>query len=360
MSASVKNLLLPMVGDALNSGSGEKRSVWADLVRLAIRELPAIVAKLKESGAFDDVIGRAKEAYHGKRIVLVFGCTGTGKTSMIKSLADPRGMADKIPLANRTNIEAPHPVDLDGIRFIVFDTPGSQEAAKTVNAVTAPFKEGNRGTFARIKGIGIINVVSYGYHEYSEKGRAEFVVNSHAVNPAALDRHRHQEVRALEGWASRIEETGTQIDWVITAVNKADLWADNWETVKGHYQDGEYQRILERYLGSTSKLIITRYCSALMRFYETVPMSGTLEEGERWVVYKHFCDELIKIGAAKPARRMPVRDGTTTGAESSGSGDYRLTSSMMASAGVTWPRDPVGVVRGQQMTWGRNDPAGPG
>lgn len=252
---------------------------------------------------------KAREIYSGKRKVLVFGCSGTGKTSLIKSLGDHGAAADKIDLKWRTQRTSPSKFILDGTRFAMIDTAGGQDAEDMLKEAAAPLRDPDRGMFSKIsgmfnkiKGIGIINVVSYGYHEYSEEARTAFVTPSSAISQIALNKHREKEINALREWASRISATDVHIDWVMTAVNKADLWPERWSVVQGHYLNGEYQRTLKQYLGNSANFAIAPYCSTLKRFYDVLPMSGTLEESERREMNSVFLSNLVEAVADKPVR----------------------------------------------------------
>ncbi|MBN2209175.1 MAG: hypothetical protein JW759_07755 [Candidatus Coatesbacteria bacterium] len=73
------------------------------------------------------------------------------------------------------------------------------------------------------KGVsGIINVVSYGYHEYDVDMGAAFNSDG-SVNADFLEAHRSAEKRALREWTAMLGDRKTT-GWLITIVNKADLW----------------------------------------------------------------------------------------------------------------------------------------
>jgi 50S ribosome-binding GTPase len=253
--------------------------------------------QIKETG----VAEWAAELYYGRRMILVFGCSGTGKTSLINSLMAQGAPTDTISIASRTQDSTTSIIALEGSRFRVTDTAGAQGLQKKFDGTVNPLQERDRGIFNRITRIGIINVVSYGYHEYSEEGREAFLTPSGVLNQDAIEQHRTKEIIELKEWATEIAKTGTVVDWVMTAVNKADLWQAPWSAVQKHYMNGEYQAILDEYLNG-AKFIIARYCSVFHKFYGQLPMSGLLEESERAEANTYFLHQLIKTGVGQPIR----------------------------------------------------------
>jgi predicted GTPase len=250
-----------------------------------------------------------KEFRDGKLVVLVFGCTGTGKTSLINSLEARAGAAPKIDVESRTHSIIPRAISLSGTRFRIIDTPGWQDASgwesseRMVNeAVLLPLQERDHGILNRIARVGIINVVSYGYHEYSAEAREEFQTSAVMASPAALERHRDREVSAFRDMAASVAQSGTRIDWMITAVNKADLWTEEWSEVQGHYAKGAYREAFGEFFGKSITFIITRYCSIFKKFYDAIPMSGFLDDGLRSAINEHFLSNLADVGSHKPVR----------------------------------------------------------
>ncbi|HYW07125.1 MAG TPA: GTPase domain-containing protein [Longimicrobium sp.] len=99
---------------------------------------------------------RFTDTFREKHRVFVLGSTGAGKTNFLLSLRKEAPAA--IPHGDRTEFVTSHTLDIGGNLFAFVDMPGQ------------PGQESRRGqairTMPRLKTTGVINVVSYGYHEY--------------------------------------------------------------------------------------------------------------------------------------------------------------------------------------------------
>lgn len=101
-------------------------------------------------------LDQARDAFKKKHKVLVLGSSGAGKTNLLQSLATLAPEA--IHFMNRTEFAQKHRIRIVSEPFQFQDTPGEQ--AKKPHRMKA-IREALASPIA-----GVINVVSYGYHEH--------------------------------------------------------------------------------------------------------------------------------------------------------------------------------------------------
>src|SRR5579859_6631665 len=150
-------------------------------------ELAAVLLKeAKRLGLLDQLVTFFKT----KPRILVLGCTGTGKTNFIEAIVHESPKA--IRKEDRTIYTEAQTlvVGKDPYRFI--DTPGDKlRKDDRVEAI--------RQAMSASGGIaGVINVVSYGYHEYDiPAGKG---VDGGAADANYLRQHRAEEIEQLAEW----------------------------------------------------------------------------------------------------------------------------------------------------------------
>ncbi len=176
---------------------------------------------------------RVQTTLRKKHYVLVLGASGTGKTNFINSLTELAPEA--IDRISRTASVVNHHVLIEGIPFIFIDTPGQQQHSSRR-------REGVQEA-SRKRAEGIINVVSYGYHEATASVR-EVVTPEKTPQSAFLEERRNEEIRSLNEWVSVISTVG-DVSWLMTVVSKADLWWNDQETVLNHYNSDSYAKAIE-------------------------------------------------------------------------------------------------------------------
>jgi len=125
---------------------------------------------------------------------------------------------------------------------------------------------------------GIINVASYGYHEYTIKEKAEAVNANGSVKEAFLKKHRQIEIDMLAEWTTLLGGRDTA-GWLINVITKADLWWDRQDEVFQHYKEGPCYEAL----GDAKSLepIFLEYCSVFHKFYGEGSISGRFDESDR-------------------------------------------------------------------------------
>ncbi len=225
---------------------------------------------------------RIRDLFRKSHRILVLGATGTGKTQMIESFNEH--MPDAIHYMDRTVGIRSHRVDNIGEAFKIIDTPGEEERskAKRMDAIKEALRKGVSG---------IIDVVSYGYHEYDVDIGAAFNLDG-SVNADFLEAHRAAEGRALREWTAILGDRKTT-GWLITVVNKADLWWDRKDEVLEHYKSGTYSKSLgdARSLGP----IVLPYCSVCHRFFGEGRLSGAFDDSDRNMLRSHMLQSLLEV-----------------------------------------------------------------
>lgn len=210
---------------------------------------------------------KLKNTLQKKHRILVLGCTGVGKTNLIDSLSEVAPKA--IDYMNRTEFPAKHRLKVLDKLFDFIDTPGQiLHGDRRLKAIREAISLGLSG---------VINVVSYGYHE-GRIGKKEALKRDGSPRQNFMEKMRKQELEALGEW-NTILGGPEMCNWLITVVTKADLWWKEHEEVLHHYTNGPYYL----HLGDAKNLsnTVVEYCSVLHKFYGETPLAGTFDEQDR-------------------------------------------------------------------------------
>lgn len=226
---------------------------------------------------------RLRSFLRRRKVILVLGASGAGKTQLIQTLANPLsipsfGYQRTVSAQNRR-------LAVDEYPFLLIDTPGQRmDKAVRFRALTAALAD---------KVEGIINVVSFGYHE-GEGPKANAVPGS-AGNIAKADflkERRQIELDLLSEWVPLVDSTISR--WILTVVTKADLWWPQQERVSKFYSEQHYA---DRMSSLAPLHSIIPYCSIIEPFFGT-RTSGTFGDRERAGLRANLRESLIRLTGA--------------------------------------------------------------
>lgn len=228
------------------------------------------------------LLTKLQDLFKTKYPVLILGSTGCGKSNFVDSLQVLVPKA--IDSLKRSQWALTERVRLGDSLFDFTDTPG-QEAhrSRRLTAVTEA---------TRHERFGVINLTSWGYHEYAT-GRKEALLVDGTPNPAWLNAHRTIEISAAAEWAPLLT---ARPDFVITLVSKADLWWSQRDEALKHYESGRYFEVVKD--AAIHGHAVLPYSSVGHMFYSRGPMDGTFQSGDREACQQRFLEELF-IGTTK-------------------------------------------------------------
>lgn len=212
--------------------------------------------------------------------VIVFGESGTGKTQFINSLLSNNFTKGRTRLTERKRM-----VLNNGRKILFFDTPGHQ---------TLKEQRYKLGEFISQKKIaGIINVVSFGFNESdTADGINIFKVGTDEVKEEYLRENRKREISQLDDWIRYINAEN-KVKWIITIVNKADIWYENKSNVITYYENGDYAKAIAG-IKSCCALYTYLYCSVISPFCDR-PMTLSMGERQKKEMCTILISELINI-----------------------------------------------------------------
>lgn len=179
---------------------------------------------------------------HGHMSVATFGLGGVGKTTLGHLLTGDTE-ADKLPPEYRESLTTEQ-FKVDGdLPCSVIVAPGQKR-----RQVERPQVE-LRQRIASGKVAGVINVVAYGYHSFSEIGFERHRLYQPGMTAqdfmaAYLPTQRREEIQALGVLKPFLTHAPARL-WMVTLVTKQDLWWAKRHEVNAHYTEGEYHAEIE-------------------------------------------------------------------------------------------------------------------
>ena len=212
--------------------------------------------------------------------VLLLGVSGSGKTQFLNSFLGIPMLED-----NRTYVPQNKFYFFSNGRKIQFvDLPGH------VTLTSTRQKYVDEITNNKIEGI--INVVNYGYNDAEENEADVFKAGENEIKDAYLKDNRKNELAQLNEWLNRIHSS-SKPEWIITIINKADIWYDKKEEVVNYYQNGEYGNSfveLKRVVPHYTFL----YCSVINPFGGR-PMTIIMSERTKNELQKNLKESLLRL-----------------------------------------------------------------
>ena len=163
-----------------------------------------------------------------KQTVLVLGFTGVGKTSLLRFMFGAQVQRDQ-PTTRATE----YIFNVAKTKFKAVDTPGHPTFKELLDSEIDSLL---RGAYD-----GVINVTAYGYSQpaHGQSLRKEDnpytpVFRGGRPNTKYLERTRELEIEYMEAWA-RLLDPRAKLKWILTVVNKRDLWMSSEDAVAEHY-----------------------------------------------------------------------------------------------------------------------------
>lgn len=213
--------------------------------------------------------------------VILFGESGTGKSQLANCIIGSNNPSNK-----RTRITTKQTFVLpNGRRINIIDTPGHKTYTLQRQELCHKFIVKNK-----IKGI--INIVSYGYHETDVADEVRiFKNNTSEVKEEYLRENRNREIAQVDEWINYLNNKN--IRWIITIINKADIWYQNHSAVKDFYEKGEYGVKLNQISRLCPRHTFI-YCSIIAPFYNK-PMTIVFGEDKKMVINNDLMEFLIRL-----------------------------------------------------------------
>lgn len=184
---------------------------------------------------------------NGSTNIIIFGAGGTGKTTLSKTLIGEtihEHIYNETPNIEKLKIS-------HGVFGNYLVAPGQERRVERYWPDL--FRRLNKGQIT-----GIINVVSYGYHSM-DIGNNSYKSTTYFDNESEmefinkyLDKKREDELKYLKKISEQIKNTDKKF-WLITLVNKQDLWWDEKDLVEAYYTNGEYDSVIEEIFSSKGK-----------------------------------------------------------------------------------------------------------
>ena len=178
----------------------------------------------------------------GKQRIALFGPGGVGKTTTAKFLA---GSFDPLTFsASYDESLTTEDFSLKGDIVCSLIVPPGQERRRdrTWGDIYEILAEG--------KINGIINLVAFGYHSfwgfsYKETKYYQENMTKEDFVEAYLKARQAKEMDILRELMPRLSDA-KKAPWMITLVNKQDLWWAERQAVRKHYMEGEYNALIEQ------------------------------------------------------------------------------------------------------------------
>ena len=212
--------------------------------------------------------------------VLVVGESGSGKTQFLASIRDKKEYVD-----DRTKVSVTRTLTLPNGRRVEFcDTPGHKslkaERGRKINKIAS-------GKFD-----GIINIVCYGYQS-AENIDTSNIFKGGEIKEEFLELNREKESQQVQEWLGRIYGD-SKVKWVLTIVNKADVWWKNYEDVMSHYEEGSTYNDTLQDIARISSISSLPYCSVISPLFGK-PMTIVFGEKDKYALYDRFQKHLIDL-----------------------------------------------------------------
>jgi hypothetical protein len=182
----------------------------------------AVAADAQKRKLLTDALKAIRRQIHGKKVGIgVFGAGGVGKTTLgvfLDEKFDPK--ASPKPYKSSLATETYYLKTNDAQSLFI--APGQKERTEHRYQLLDNLRHYKR--------VILVNIVAYGYHSVEEP------VSDYAKY---VESCRHLEIRLWKELLDFLKLYQMPLT-LVTLVTKEDLWWDGHETVKNHYESGEY------------------------------------------------------------------------------------------------------------------------
>lgn len=224
------------------------------------------------------LIDRLADVFSSPFTCLVLGASGAGKSSFLLTIQEIS--SHFIDNLERTHVWEKKRLKIKNARFSFIDTPGHIDYdEERLSAIREAI---------RAEKMGVINIVSYGFHE-TETTLSD-IFDGTTVSYDYLAARRSQEIRALNEWASLLGATESA-SFVSTVITKADLWWSKREEVEKHYRYGEYSAVMKE---ANLPHNVHLYSSGIKKFYGFVDCDGSFDDQIRRRLRAALLSNLVK------------------------------------------------------------------
>ena len=236
---------------------------------------PALILKAFEAVGGKKLISALLERKH---YILVIGSTGAGKTALVGALSSMEQQL--VSVINRTERTTKKALKIGKISTILVDTPGE------IGKLSSRMSEFSR--FYQKSRVGIIIVVSNGFHEYRSSDKSE-IDTADKLSEFIL-RHQKIELEYLEAFSSQFPYID-QVDWAIVVATKADLWWNTESIVLSKYRDSKFQHVAKKICRHGAA--VRPFSSTTEPFMKTVPSAINFSESKRRDIRLNLIASLI-------------------------------------------------------------------
>ena len=222
------------------------RTNWGKIRKIVLEAAPAVYRSTR------DLILKLKLESLGAKI-LVVGNTGTGKTALVRNL-----LASE-PLPEPPDESTKYSEEIIGKNNVILvDTPGNRPFVSELNK---QLEQVGAGRF-----LGVLNVVAAGYNDSLARSVKEddtpAYLDDGSLNESFLREWRDDDLKFLNDWFLSQRWLQGRVGWMITAINKYDLWNADESNVMAYYgKEGEYGKKIADIIGRANYFTVA-VCAA--------------------------------------------------------------------------------------------------
>ncbi len=260
-----------------------ENEIWDFLALTAISENKTIIKTTKN--ILPNIFTWNFQFQKKNKKIIILGSSGTGKSQFTQSLEKKLlNVAMQEATYNTNNKEIT--INKEKIGFI--DTIGQNNSASKIQEFIKIMEDDDF--------VGIINLVSNGYHHIYQNYEENLVFENNKIKKSFLEDNKNTEIEELNTWLPHLKDSKAK--WIITLVNKADIWQKDKDNVIKHYKDknGDYGKVFENHFQTNyfqKTHLVLPYISIVEPFYNKIFCS--LGETAKYKLQNNFINELIKL-----------------------------------------------------------------